>query len=78
VSERQARRRGAVTSLADAERLDISFISAAEVATILRADVRTVRKAIGTGDIPSVRVGDVVRVPVAWLRERARERETEA
>ena len=45
------------------------FATVSEVAAILRADPRTVRKDIAAGAIPSVRAGAGYRVPVSWLRE---------
>jgi excisionase family DNA binding protein len=49
-----------------------SFACPWEVAAILRIDVRTVRRAIATGDIPSVKTGQQqFRIPAAWLRQAA-------
>lgn len=50
------------------ERLDGKlFATTTEAAVVLRYDVRTLRKAIESGDIPATRVGTGWRVPVAWL-----------
>jgi excisionase family DNA binding protein len=48
------------------------FATAPEVAAILSYDARTVRRAIAAGEIPSIRAGSTMRVPVAWLREQIR------
>lgn len=47
------------------------FATVTEAAEVLHVDRRTVCRAIDRGEIPSVRVGQQLRVPVAWLRERA-------
>ncbi|MCH5674215.1 helix-turn-helix domain-containing protein [Streptomyces gilvus] len=47
------------------------FATVTEAAEILHVDRRTVYRAIDLGEIPAVRVGQQLRVPVAWLRERA-------
>ncbi|GGX94586.1 hypothetical protein GCM10010510_44730 [Streptomyces anandii JCM 4720] len=47
------------------------FATVAETAEVLHVDPRTVRRAIDAGTIPSTRVGQQLRVPVAWLEERA-------
>lgn len=39
------------------------FLTVPEAATILRADPRTVRRAIEAGDITAVRINGVVRIP---------------
>lgn len=43
------------------------FLTVSEVAEILRADPRTVRRGIEAGEIPAVRVSSTVRVPVPAL-----------
>ncbi|MER6374846.1 helix-turn-helix domain-containing protein [Streptomyces mirabilis] len=43
----------------------------AEAAEVLHVDVRTVRRAIDGGTIPATRVGQQLRVPVAWLEAQA-------
>ncbi|WP_019066156.1 helix-turn-helix domain-containing protein [Streptomyces hokutonensis] len=54
------------------ERLhDRWFATVAETAEVLHVDRRTVLRAIDRGEIPAVRVGQQLRVPVAWIRERA-------
>jgi excisionase family DNA binding protein len=45
------------------------FATTTEAGAVLRADQRTIRKAIEAGEIPAVKVGSTWRVPVAWLRE---------
>jgi excisionase family DNA binding protein len=47
------------------------FLTVSECAGVLEVDPRTVRRAIDRGEIPAVRVGTNLRVPMAWLRERA-------
>ncbi|SEC89202.1 DNA binding domain-containing protein, excisionase family [Streptomyces sp. 3213] len=47
------------------------FATITEAAEVLHVDPRTVRRAIDRGELPAVRVGQQLRVPVAWLRERA-------
>jgi excisionase family DNA binding protein len=57
------------TTLEDLAGRDFATVS--EVAEILRADPRTIRRRIRDGIIPATRAGDY-RVPVSWLREQAR------
>ncbi|GAX52836.1 helix-turn-helix domain-containing protein [Streptomyces olivochromogenes] len=47
------------------------FATVTEAAEVLHVDRRTVCRAIDRGEIPAVRVGQQLRVPVAWIRERA-------
>jgi excisionase family DNA binding protein len=47
------------------------FLTVSEAAELLGVDGRTVRRAIQGGQVPAVRVGTALRVPVAWLREQA-------
>jgi excisionase family DNA binding protein len=47
------------------------FATVAEAAEVLHVDRRTVLRAIDRGEIPAVRVGQQLRVPVVWIRERA-------
>src|SRR5437016_2683138 len=47
------------------------FATAPETAAVLRADERTVRRALEAGQIPGFRCGATWRIPVAWLREQA-------
>jgi len=44
-----------------------TFLTVAEVAGILRVCTRTVRRLVGSGELPCVRVGRSVRVSVAAL-----------
>ena len=48
-----------------------NFVSAPEAAAYLGVDIRTVRRAIGAGEIPATRVGAAWRVPTVWLRHQA-------
>jgi excisionase family DNA binding protein len=50
--------------------LDRLFLTVPEVACILRTDPRTVRRAIEAGEIPAVRVSNVVRIPTQAFRAR--------
>jgi excisionase family DNA binding protein len=45
-----------------------NFATVPEVASILRWDRKTVRRAIILGEIPHVKAGGHYRVPVSWLR----------
>ncbi|MFG5720305.1 helix-turn-helix domain-containing protein [Streptomyces murinus] len=47
------------------------FATVAETAEVLHVDPRTVYRAIDLGEIPAVRVGQQLRVPVAWLEAQA-------
>lgn len=47
------------------------FAGVPEVAEIIGADERTIRRAIAAGEIPGHRVGTKYMIPVAWLRELA-------
>lgn len=47
------------------------FAEVPEVAQLFETDARTVRAAIGRGEIPATRVGQRWRVPTAWLRQAA-------
>ena len=51
------------------------FATPVEVAEVLRADPRTIRRSLENGDIPGTRTGSGRnshwRIPVAWLREQA-------
>ncbi|WP_407702766.1 helix-turn-helix domain-containing protein [Streptomyces xylophagus] len=42
-----------------------------EAAEVLHVDARTVRRAIDGGTVPATRVGQQLRVPVAWLEAQA-------
>lgn len=54
------------------------FATVPEAAVVLRSDVRSVRRSIAAGDIPSTPVGPRKLVPVAWLRRAAGLETTEA
>ncbi|MET9071791.1 helix-turn-helix domain-containing protein [Streptomyces sp. NPDC004232] len=47
------------------------FATVSETAEVLHVDARTVRRAIDGGTIPATRVGQQLRVPVAWLESQA-------
>lgn len=47
------------------------FGSPADVAAIMRRDIRTVYAGLERGEIPSTRVGQRYQIPVAWLRRQA-------
>ena len=49
------------------------FATVPEVAEILRADPRTIRRALEAGDIPGVQVGPLGRwrIPTEWVRQQA-------
>jgi excisionase family DNA binding protein len=44
------------------------FLSVVEVAAVLRVDRKTVHKLIASGDLPHVRLGRVLRIPVSVLQ----------
>jgi len=44
------------------------FLSVMEVAGVLRIDRKTVHKLIASGDLPHVRLGRVLRIPVSVLQ----------
>jgi hypothetical protein len=48
------------------------FATVAEVAVILRSDVRSIRRAIAAGAIPAQPVWPRKLVPVPWVRQAAR------
>jgi hypothetical protein len=48
--------------------LDYDFCSPSEVRQILRTGRNATYNAIKTGDIPSFRIGGVIKVPTTWLR----------
>jgi hypothetical protein len=50
----------------------------AETGKVLRTGQSSTRAAIRDGDIPSFRVGNNIRVPAAWLREKLGVPATEA
>jgi hypothetical protein len=50
---------------------DRLFVRAPEVAEALGIDVRTVRRSIAAGDIPSKKYQGAVLIPAEWLREQA-------
>lgn len=47
------------------------FLSPAEVASLLDADPRTVRKAVQEGKIPGFKLGVYWKIPAAWVLEQA-------
>lgn len=47
------------------------FAGVPEVASILGADERTIRRAIAAKEIPGHRIGTKYLIPVSWLREMA-------
>ncbi len=48
------------------------FLTPLEVAGALGVDPRTVRRAVAEGQIPSIRTGNKILIPAAWLNEQAR------
>jgi excisionase family DNA binding protein len=48
------------------------FATTTECAVVLRCDARTLRKAIGSGDVPAIKAGSTYRIPVSWITEQAR------
>jgi excisionase family DNA binding protein len=48
------------------------FCTPAEVADALGVDARTVRRAAADGQIPSIRAGVRILIPVSWLKQQAR------
>ena len=44
------------------------FASPADVAAIMRRDIRTVYAGLERGEIPSIRVGQRYQISIAWLR----------
>ncbi len=46
------------------------FATVGEVASIMRADPRTIRRRIADGTIPATKAADW-RIPVAWLKRQA-------
>jgi len=49
-----------------ADEASARVVTAAEAATGLRLDVRTVKKLLRRGDIPGVVIGSIYRVNAAW------------
>jgi excisionase family DNA binding protein len=47
------------------------FVSTVEAAELLGCDPRTIRAMARRDDIPSVREGSRIKIPVSWLREHA-------
>lgn len=53
-----------MTSMADEHRLgEMSFMTVAEVAAVMRVSKMTVYRLVHSGELPSVRVGRSFRVP---------------
>jgi hypothetical protein len=48
--------------------LDYDFCSPSEVRQILRTGRNATYNAIKSGDIPSFRIGGVIKVPTTWVR----------
>ena len=61
----------AAKTLTPAELADRLFVTPNEVADVLQWDVRTVRKLIRDGTIPSTKADQQYRIPAAWVREQA-------
>ena len=59
-------------SPATAAILNHDFCSPNEARAILRIGRSCVYSAIRDGDIPSVKIGGVLKVPVSWLKAQAR------
>ena len=47
------------------------FVSTGEAAELLGCDPRTIRAMVRRGEIPAMREGSRIKIPVSWLRERA-------
>lgn len=60
-----------VTSTERDELLSRLFLSPADAARLLGVDARTVRRAVGNGDIPATRIGTKILVRASWIREQA-------
>jgi excisionase family DNA binding protein len=48
---------------------EVDFYTVGEIAAIMRADPRTIRARIKSGDIPATFIGEY-RIPARWMRER--------
>lgn len=42
------------------------FISIAQAASIVSLSEKTIRHLINTGEIPSIRIGNSIRIPTRW------------
>lgn len=59
-----------MTSMADERRLgEMSFMTVAEVAAVMRVSKMTVYRLVHSGELPSVRVGRSFRVPEKAVQE---------
>ena len=45
---------------------DMPFLTVKEAASLVRLSTKTIYHLIGDGKIPAIKVGDAVRIPVAW------------
>lgn len=63
-----ARKLKGAAALKALEREGNLFASPADVAVIMRRDIRTIYAGLERGEIPSTRVGQRYQVPMAWLR----------
>ena len=61
----------AAKTLTPAELAERLFVTPNEAAAVLQWDVRTVRKLIHDGTIPSTKADQQYRIPAAWVREQA-------
>ncbi len=59
-------------SPATAAILNYDFCSPTEARAVLRIGRNCVYSAIRNGDIPSVTIGGVIKVPVSWIKAHAR------
>lgn len=63
-----------MTSMADERRLgEMSFMTVAEVATVMRVSKMTVYRLVHSGELPSVRVGRSFRVPEKAVQDYLRD-----
>jgi hypothetical protein len=62
---RKLKGRAALKALEDDGNL---FGSPADIAAIMRRDIRTVYAGLARGEIPSVRVGQRYQISLAWVR----------
>lgn len=55
----------AIATLASSTPCQRLFLTVTDVARLLACDPRTVRQGIAAGTIPSVRIGNTIRIPAA-------------
>jgi hypothetical protein len=67
-SEIVARKAKGAALLAALEKEGNLFASPADVAGIMRRDIRTVYAGLERGEIPSIRVGQRYQISLAWIR----------